>query len=223
MLDRRVNTFSEAIAGLRDGATVLLGGFGGAGVPLNLIMAVYESGVKDLTVITNNGGGVGNDLSILLRERRVAKLICSYPKSKTNKVFLEIYRAGKVQLEVVPQGTLVERIRCGGAGLGGFYTPVAAGTELAKGKETRVMNGREYVLELPLHADFALLRGKKADRMGNLTYNKTARNFAPVMATAADIVVAEVEEIVEVGAIDPETVVTPGIFVNRIVKMGAPA
>ncbi len=223
MLDRRVHSHRDAVAGMKDGAVLMFGGFGGAGVPLGLIAAIHEAGVKNLTLITNNGGGIGNDLSLLMREGRVSKLICSYPKGKTNKTIQEIYARGQLELEVVPQGTLVERIRCGGAGLGGFYTPVAVGTDLAKGKETRVLNGREYVLEMPLRADFALLRGKLADRLGNLTYNKTARNFAPMMATAADIVVAEVEDFVELGDLDPEAIVTPGIFVDRVVKMEAAA
>jgi 3-oxoadipate CoA-transferase alpha subunit len=224
MLDRRVSSFGEAIAGIGDGATVLLGGFGGAGTPFGLIAAIHEAGLRDLTVISNNGGSAAPDLSLLLSAGQVRKMICSYPKSKANTTasFTELYLAGKIELELVPQGTLVERIRCAGAGLGGFYTPVSVGTELAKGKEVRVIDGREHVLELPLRGDVALIRARLADRLGNLVYNKTARNFAPMMATAAKLVIAEVDDFVELGALDPESVVTPGIFVNRVVRQGAP-
>jgi 3-oxoadipate CoA-transferase alpha subunit len=224
MLDRRVASFGEAIAGIGDGATVLLGGFGGAGTPFGLIAAIYEAGLRDLTVISNNGGSAAPDLSLLLSAGQVRKMICSYPKSKANTTasFTELYLAGKIELELVPQGTLVERIRCAGAGLGGFYTPVSVGTELAKGKEVRVIDGREHVLELPLRGDVALIRARLADRLGNLVYNKTARNFAPMMATAAKLVIAEVDDFVELGALDPESIVTPGIFVNRVVRQGAP-
>lgn len=224
MLDRRVSSFAEAIAGIGDGATIMLGGFGGAGTPFGLIAAIHAAGLRDLTVIANNGGSAAPDLSLWLTAGQVRKMICSYPKSKLNTTasFTELYLAGKLELELVPQGTLVERIRCGGAGLGGFYTPVGAGTELARGKETKILDGREHVLELPLRADVALLRGRQADRLGNLTYNKTARNFAPAMATAAKLVVVEVDEFVELGDLDPEAVVTPGIFVDRVVLQGAP-
>jgi 3-oxoadipate CoA-transferase alpha subunit len=224
MLDRRVSSFGEAIAGIGDGATVLLGGFGGAGTPFGLIAAIHEAGLRDLTVISNNGGSAAPDLSLLLSAGQVRKMICSYPKSKANTTasFTELYLAGKIELELVPQGTLVERIRCAGAGLGGFYTPVSVGTELAKGKEVRVIDGREHVLELPLRGDVALIRARLADRLGNLVYNKTARNFAPMMATAAKLVIAEVDDFVELGALDPESIVTPGIFVNRVVRQGAP-
>lgn len=222
MLDRRVHTYSEAVAGLHDGMTVLLGGFGGAGVPLGLCAAVIDAGLRDLVVIANNAGSADPDMSAMLTAGCIAKVICSYPKSASSRVFADLYAAGKVGLEVIPQGTLVERLRCAGAGLGGFYTPVGAGTELARGKEVRVIDGREHVFETPLRGDVALIRGRRADRLGNLTYNKLARNFAPAMATAAALVVAEVDEIVEVGAIDPEDVVTPGVFVDRVVRKGAP-
>jgi 3-oxoadipate CoA-transferase alpha subunit len=224
MLDRRVARYAEAIAGIGDGATILLGGFGGAGTPLGLVAAVHAAGLKDLTVIANNGGSGEPDLSLWLAAGQVRKLVCSYPKSKLNTTasFTDLYLAGKIELELVPQGTLVERIRCGGAGLGGFFTPVGAGTALAEGKESRMIGGREHVLEQPIRADAALLRGRQADRLGNLTYNMAARNFAPVMATAADLVVVEVEEFVELGGIDPEAVVTPGIFVDRVVLKGSP-
>lgn len=222
MLDRRVESYSRAIAGIPSGATVMLGGFGGAGVPLGLCAAVIRAGLQNLVVISNNAGSGDPDLSAMLTAGCVKKVICTYPKSASSRVFADLYAEGKVGLELIPQGTLVERMRCAGAGLGGFYTPVSAGTELAAGKETRVINGREHVFEQPLRGDVALIRGKKADRLGNLTYNRLARNFCPAMAMAADLVVAEVDEIVEVGALDPEEIVTPGIFVDRIVVKGAP-
>ncbi len=221
MLDRRVATYGEAVAGLRDGCRVLLGGFGGSGVPLGLVAAVMDAGLRELTVIANNAGTPGPDLTVLLQAGRVRKLICSFPKSTSNTVFADLHRAGRVELEVMPQGTLVERMRCAGAGLGGFYTPVGAGTALAEGKESRVLGGREHVLELPLRGDVALLKARRADRFGNLLYSKAARNFSPVMATAADLVVVEVDELVELGALDPECVVTPGIFVDRVVRKGS--
>ena len=224
IIDRRVASYRAAVAGIADGATILLGGFGGAGVPLGLVAAIEEAGLRELTVVANNGGSAEPDLSIWLAAGRVRKLICSYPKSKSNLTasFSDLYRAGRIELELVPQGTLVERMRCAGAGLGGFYTPVGVGTALAEGKEMRSIGGRDYVLELPLRGDVALLRARLADRLGNLTYDKTARNFAPVMATAAALVVAEVDDCVEAGAIDPETVVTPGVLVDRVVMVGAP-
>lgn len=217
MLDRRVQTYSEAIAGIKNGATILLGGFGGAGVPLGLCKAVIDAGLRDLTVVSNNAGSGDPDLSAMLTAGCVKKVICTYPKSATSRVFADLYAEGKVGLELLPQGTLVERMRCAGAGLGGFFTPVSAGTELGAGKETRVIDGREHVFETPLHGDVALIRAKKADRLGNLTYNRLARNFCPAMAMAGKLVVAEVDEIVEVGAMDPEEIVTPGVFVDRIV------
>lgn len=225
-LDRRVASFAEAVAGIGDGATILLGGFGGAGTPFGLIAALHEAGARDLTVVTNNGGTDEPDLSLLLAAGRVRRLVCSYPKSKAGltSTFADLYLAGRIELELVPQGTMVERIRHGGAGLGGFYTPVSAGTALGEGKETRVIGGREHVLEWPIRGDAALIRAKRADRLGNLTYDKTARNFAPVMATAADLVVAEVDEVVGAGDLDPEAVVTPGVFVDRVVvSAGVPA
>ena len=225
MIDRRVASFRDAVAGIADGATILLGGFGGAGVPLGLIAAVHDAGARDLTVVSNNGGSADPDLSLLLAAGRVRRLVCSYPKSKANSTstFADLYLAGRIELELVPQGTLVERMRCAGAGLGGFYTPVSVGTALATGKETRMIEGREHVLEMPLRGDVALLRAHRADRLGNLTYNKTARNFAPVMATAATLVLAEVDAFAELGELDPEAIVTPGILVDRVVLRGAPA
>lgn len=215
MRDLRVGTCRAAVADLWNGATIMMGGFGGAGLPRGLVKAVVESGVCNLTVISNNAGADSDDLSLWFEADIVRKMICSYPRSA--KVFSERYRQGKVELELVPQGTLIERIRCGGAGLGGFLSPVGVGTLLAEGKETKVVGGKEYILELPLHADFALLRAHKADPAGNLTYSKTARNYSPVMATAAKTVIVEVDQIVELGGIHPEEVVTPSIFVDRIV------
>ena len=222
MLERRVATYSEAIHGVKDGDTVLINGFGGSGVPLGLIEALIEANVRDLIVVANNAGASTRDIGWLLAKGRVRKVICSYPRSPTSTVFAELYAAGKVELELVPQGTFMERMRCAGAGLGGFYTPVAAGTALAEGKETRVIDGKAYVFEKPLAGDVTLLKAEKADRLGNLTYRKLARNMGPAMATAGRLVIAEADEIVEVGAIRPEEVVTPSIFVDRVVARGAP-
>lgn len=222
MLDRRVASYREAIAGIKDGATILLGGFGGSGVPIGLIGAIADAGLRELTVCANNAGSSPDDLSRLIIEGRVRKVICSFPRSGSSTVFADAYFAGKVELEIVPQGTFVERIRAAGAGLGGFYTPVAAGTDLAAGKETRVIDGKEYVFEKPLRGDVALLKAEKADRLGNLTYRLLARNFSPAMAMAADLVVVEADEVLELGEIAPEIVVTPSIFVDRVVKRGAP-
>jgi 3-oxoadipate CoA-transferase alpha subunit len=215
MRDVRVRTYAEAVAGLSDGAAVFLGGFGGAGVPHGLIRAVLEAGVRDLTVIGNNAGADADDLTLWLEAGLVRKVICSYPRA--GQAFDRLYRQGKVELELVPQGTLIERIRCAGAGLGGFYSPVGVGTLLGEGKPTRVFDGRTYLLELPLAADFAFLRAHHADPFGNLTYNKTARNYTPLMATAARTVVVEADEVVGVGAIDPEAVITPCVFVDRVI------
>ncbi len=215
MRDVRVNSHVEAIAGLSDGASLFLGGFGGAGMPRGLIRAVLDAGIRDLTVIANNAGADGDDLTLWLDAGLVRKVVCSYPRAA--KAFDRLYRQGKVELELVPQGTLIERIRCAGAGLGGFYSPVGVGTLLGEGKEIKVLNGREFLLELPLSADFALLRGHQADPFGNVTYYKTGRNYSPMMATAATTVVVEVDELVGIGEIDPEHVVTPCIFVDRVV------
>lgn len=215
MRDVRVGSHAEAIAGLSDGASIFLGGFGGAGLPRGLIGAVLEAGTRDLTVIANNAGADGDDLTLWLEAGLVRKVICSYPRAA--KAFDTLYRQGKVELELVPQGTLIERIRCAGAGLGGFYSPVGVGTLLGEGKEIKIIDGREFLLELPLPADFALLRGHKADPLGNVTYYKTGRNYSPMMATAASTVVIEVDELVELGGIDPEHVITPCIFVDRVV------
>jgi 3-oxoadipate CoA-transferase alpha subunit len=209
-------TTDEAVAGVPDGATVLVSGFGGAGMPYALLAALVRVGARDLTVVNNNAGNGDTGLAALLAAGQVRKVICSYPRQTDSYVFDELYRAGKVELEVVPQGTLAERIRAGGAGIGGFYTRTGVGTPLAAGKEVRTIDGVEYLFEPPLRADVALVRADRADEMGNLVYRKTARNFGPIMATAADLTVAEVREIVPAGAIDPEHVVTPGIFVDRV-------
>jgi len=206
-----------AVAGIEDGATIMIGGFGVAGLPAALVDAVIEQGARDLTIVSNNAGTGDTGLAALLRTKRVRKIICSYPRQTDSYVFDALYRAGEIELEVVPQGNLVERIRAAGAGIGAFYTPTAAGTMLGDGKESRTFDGREFILEHPIHADVALIKAFKGDRWGNLVYRKTARNFGPVMATAARCAVAQVEEVVELGTLDPESIVTPGIFVARVV------
>ena len=206
----------EAVAGIQDGATVLVGGFGMAGMPVALIDALIRQGAADLTIVSNNAGNGDTGLAALLAERRVRKMICSFPRQSDSHVFDALYRAGEIELELVPQGTLAERMRAAGAGIGAFYCPTGVGTPLAEGKETRVIDGRAHVLEYPIRGDAALIGAHRADRMGNLVYRKTARNFGPVMATAAALVVAQVREVVEIGDIDPETVVTPGIYVDRV-------
>jgi 3-oxoadipate CoA-transferase alpha subunit len=220
MIDKRVKDAAAAVAGTKDGATVLIGGFGEAGVPNELVEALIDQGAGDLTIVNNNAGVGRKGIAALLAEGRVRKVICSFPRSRGSVVFEELYEAGRIELEVVPQGTLSERIRAGGAGIGGFYTPTAAGTLLAEGKETRRLNGRDYVLELPIKGDLALVKADRADRWGNLTYRKTARNFGPSMAMAAEITAVQVREIVELGALDPEQVITPSIFVHRVVQIG---
>ena len=217
---RLVDSYAAAVAGMGDGATIMIGGFGNAGTPMGLIEAVLALGIRDLTVIANNAGIGGRDMTTWIEAGMVRKVICSYPR--TSPACVALWRQGKMELEVIPQGTLTERMRCAGAGLGGVYNPVSAGTVLGEGKELRVMNGRQYVLDLPLPADFALIRAHHADRYGNLTHNKTARNFAPIMATAATMVIVEATDYLDEGAIDPEVVITPGILVDRIVKQGAP-
>src|SRR6516165_10910212 len=195
----------------------MIGGFGTAGMPAELIDALIAQGARDLTIVNNNAGNGEAGVAALLKARRVRKIICSFPRQVDSYVFDALYRAGDIELEVVPQGNLVERIRAAGAGIGAFYTPTAAGTMLAAGRESRTFDGREFVLEFPIHADVALIKAYKGDRWGNLVYRKTARNFGPVMATAARYAVAQVEEIVELGTLDPESIVTPGIFVSRVV------
>lgn len=214
-----VQDAQAAVEGLRDGHTVMVGGFGGAGLPRRMISAVLNTGVRDLTVISNNAGSSGDDLSLWFEAKIVRKIICSYPRGAT--AFAEQYRAKAVELELVPQGTLVERIRAGGAGLGGFLTPVGVDTVFEAGKRKLTIDGRDYLLEMPLRADFSLIKGKRADPLGNVTYNKTARNHCPVMATAGDIVAVEVDELVSVGDLDPENIVTPCIFVDRVFSVSA--
>lgn len=210
----------EAVVGIADGSTVLVGGFGMAGMPVHLIDALIRQGATDLTVVSNNAGNGDTGLAALLAKGRVRKVICSFPRQADSWVFDGLYRAGKVELEVVPQGNLAERMRAAGAGIGAFFSPTGVGTSLAEGKETRVIEGRTYVLELPIRGDVALVGAYRADRMGNLVYRKTARNFGPVVATAATTVVAQVSEVVEVGDLDPECVVTPSIYVDRVVAIG---
>ena len=223
MLDKRVASLTAAVEGIRDGSTVLVGGFGSSGVPVELTHALLEQGAKDLTIVTNNAGSGETDIAALLRERRVRKIICSYPRSKGSIWFEELYRLGEIELELVPQGTLSERMRCAGAGLGGFFTPTGADSLLAEGKEIRMINGRRHVLEEPLRGDVALVKADRADRWGNLVYHSAARNFGPTMATAADLTVVQVREFVGLGELDPECVVTPGIFVDRVVEVPAVA
>jgi 3-oxoadipate CoA-transferase alpha subunit len=207
----------DAVAGIGDGATVLIGGFGSAGQPVELIDALRRSGVRDLTVVNNNAGNGDTGLAALLAAGQVRKIICSFPRQSDSWVFDELYRSGKIELELVPQGNLAERMRAAGAGIGAFYCPTGVGTPLAEGKEHRVIDGRQYLLEFPIRGDVALIKAHRADTLGNLVYRKTARNFGPVMATAATLTIVQVDEIVDVGQLDPEAVVTPGIFVDRMV------
>ena len=213
------DTTADAVAEIRDGATVLIGGFGMAGMPVALIDALIDQGATDLTVVSNNAGNGDTGLAALLAARRVRKVICSFPRQTDSWVFDGMYRAGDIQLEVVPQGTLAERMRAAGAGIGAFYCPTAVGTPLAEGKEERVIDGRTYLLEYPLAGDVALIGAHRADRMGNLVYRKTARNFGPVMATAATTTIVQVAEVVDTGTLDPESVVTPSIYVNKVVAI----
>jgi len=219
MIDKRVRALAEAVTGIEDGATILCAGFGGAGLPDALCEAVVEQGARDLIVVANNAGTGRGGLAALLAAGRVRRIICSFPRSSGSVVFEELYAAGRIELELVPQGIISERMRCAAAGLGGFYSPVSVGTRLAEGKEHREIDGRTYVLEKPLKGDVALLAADRGDRWGNLTYRKSARNFNPTMAMAADLSVAQVHHIVDLGEIDPEMVVTPGIFVDRVVHV----
>ena len=210
-------TTDEAVAGVEDGSTVLVGGFGMAGMPVDLIEALIRQGATELTVVSNNAGNGDTGLAALLAKGRVRRMVCSFPRQADSWVFDGLYREGRIQLEVVPQGNLAERMRAAGAGIGAFFSPTGVGTPLAEGKETREIDGRTYVLEHPIKGDVALIGAHRADRAGNLVYRKTARNFGPVMATAATTVIAQVHEVVATGAIDPEVVVTPGIYVDRVV------
>lgn len=219
MIDKIVGSTAEAVAGVVAGATVLVGGFGNAGIPEELLDALLDSGADDLTIVTNNAGSGDSGVAQLIRARRVRRIVCSFPRSRGSVWFEERYKAGDLELELVPQGTLSERLRAAGAGLGGFFTPTAAGTPLGEGKETRVIDGRPHVLEAPLRGDVALVKADRADRWGNLTYHAAARNFGPTMLTAAEVAVVQVREVVELGTLDPETVVSPGIFVDRVVEV----
>ena len=219
MINKLADSVAQALEGVQDGATVLIGGFGTAGIPGELIDGLIAQGACDLTVVNNNAGNGEQGLAALLKAGRVRKILCSFPRQADSYVFDELYRAGKLELELVPQGNLAERLRAAGAGVGAFFCPTSFGTELAKGKETREINGRQYVLEYPIHGDVALIKAEKGDRWGNLTYRKAARNFGPVMATAAKRTIASVHEIAELGELDPESIVTPGIFVSKIVKI----
>jgi len=219
MIDKSFASAEAALADMPDGATVMIGGFGGAGMPVALIDALIARGARELTIVNNNAGNADTGLAALIAAKRVRKILCSFPRQADSWHFDKAYRAGEIELELVPQGTLAERIRAAGAGIGAFFTPTAFGTDLAKDKETRRIGDRDYVLEFPIHADYALIKAERADRWGNLTYRKTARNFAPIMASAAKCTVVQVREMVELGALDPETVVTPGIFVQRVVKI----
>jgi 3-oxoadipate CoA-transferase alpha subunit len=219
MIDKRVRSLAEAVDGIKDGAVVLAAGFGGAGSPEALYGALLEQGAKDLTIVNNNAGTGRIGLAGLMDAGRVRKIICSYPRSSGSVVFEELYRANKIELELVPQGILSERMRCAGAGLGGFWSPTGVGTRLADGKEEREIDGRHYVLEKPLKGDVALLKADRGDRWGNLTYNKSARNFNPTMAQAASLSIVQVRRFVELGEIDPEHIITPGIFIDRMVEV----
>ena len=216
-------TVAEAVAGIEDGSTVLVSGFGMAGMPVELIDALIDQGATDLTVVSNNAGNGDTGLAALLAKRRVRKVICSFPRQHDSWVFDGLYRSGNIELEVVPQGTLAERLRAAGAGIPAFYSPTGVGTLLAEGKETREIDGRRYVLEHALHGDVALVGAYLADGMGNVVYRKTARNFGPIMATAARTTIVQVHRVVDTGALDPEAIVTPSIFVDRVVAVGGPA
>lgn len=221
MIDKTCPSIVSAVEGVRDGATVMIGGFGRAGQPVELIDALIAHGASDLTVVNNNAGNGVTGLAALLAAQRVRKVICSFPRQHDSHVFDRLYRAGELELELVPQGNLAGRIRAAGAGIGAFYTPTGFGTALAEGKESRRIGDRDYVLEYPIRADVALISALRADRWGNLVYRETARNFGPIMAAAAATTIAQVDEIVPLGAIDPESVVTPGIYVDRVVSVGA--
>lgn len=220
MIDKRCATVQEAVDGVQDGSTVLVGGFGNSGEPVKLLEALLTQGASDLTVVANNGGSGLTGLAGLLAARRVRRLICSYPRTPGSTVFQALYERGDIELELVPQGTLSERIRAGGAGIGGFYTRTAADTDLADGKEHRVIDGKRHVLEHALSGDVALVKADAADRWGNLTYRSAARNYNPAMATAAALTIVEVRTLVELGDLDPEIIVTPSVYVDRVVEVG---
>jgi 3-oxoadipate CoA-transferase alpha subunit len=217
MVNKIFESLEAAVADVCDGATVMIGGFGNAGMPSALIEALIAQGARELTIVNNNAGNGETGLAALLKARRVRKIVCSFPRQTDSYVFDALYRSGEIELELTPQGNLAERIRAAGAGIGGFFTPTGYGTLLAEGKETRTIDGRHYVLESPIHADFAFIKAHRGDRWGNLVYRKTARNFGPIMAMAAACTVAQVSELVALGELDPEAIVTPGIFVQRVV------
>ena len=221
MIDKRVYDFNTALEGMKDGATFMSAGFGPAGAPQELLEAVLERGCRDLVIISNNAGEGDRGLIQLLKSRRIAKIICSFPTSSNSEITKELYAAGLLELEIVPQGTLSERMRAGGAGIGGFYTRTSVNTPLSEGKEVRTIDGENYVLEYPLTAEFAFIKAREADRWGNLTYNLSARGFGPTMAMAAKTTVVQVDKFVELGHIDPEHVITPGIFVDRVMEVEA--
>jgi len=223
MIDKSIASPEAAVADISDGATVLVGGFGEAGSPIELLHALIDQGASDLTVVNNNTGSGEVGLAALIKAGRVARMICSYPRTTNSTVFPELYRSGQIELELVPQGTLAERIRAGGAGIPAFYTATSIGTPLEEGKERRSFEGRDYVLEMGLTADFAIIKCRMADTLGNLVYNKTARNFSPVMAMAAETTIVQAGQVVAPGDLDPESVVTPGIFVDRVVAVPNPA
>ena len=219
MINKTVATPAEAVAQIYDGATVMIGGFGTAGQPAELIDALIEHGARELTIVNNNAGNGDTGLAALIKARRVKKIICSFPRQADSYEFDALYHAGEIELELVPQGNLACRIQAAGSGLGALFTPTGYGTLLAEGKETREIDGKHYVLEYPIHADFALIKAYQGDRWGNLVYRKTARNFGPIMATAAKVTIAQVQDIVPLGALDPEHIVTPGIFVQQLVAV----
>jgi 3-oxoadipate CoA-transferase, alpha subunit len=219
LINKIVTTVAQALVGIKDDATVMIGGFGTAGIPDELIEGLIEQGAKNLVVVNNNAGNGDTGLAALLKSGRVRKIVCSFPRQSDSHVFDELYKNKRIELELVPQGNLAERIRAAGAGIGGFFTPTGYGTDLASNKEVREINGRMHIFELPLYADIALIKAEKGDRWGNLVYRKAARNFGPIMAMAAKNTVASVHEILELGTIDPEHVVTPGIFVNKLIKV----
>ena len=223
MINKQVSSLSAAVADIFDGATVMIGGFGEAGSPIELIHALIDHGAKDLTVVSNNTGSGHVGLAALIENKQVSKTICSFPRTANSMVFPELYHAGEIELELVPQGTLAERIRAGGAGIPAFYTPASVNTPLAEGKESRMFSDQEYVLENGIKADFALVKCEKADRYGNLVYHATARNFGPIMCTAATVSIVQAKKIVEPGQIDPENVITPGIFVQKVIEITNPA
>jgi 3-oxoadipate CoA-transferase, alpha subunit len=223
MINKQVPNAAEAVADVFDGATIMIGGFGEAGSPIELIHALIDQGATNLTIINNNTGSGEVGLAALIKAKRVSKMICSYPRTANSTVFPELYHNGEIELELVPQGTLAERIRAGGSGIPAFYTPSAFGTPLGEDKEARSFNGRDYILEYGLTSDFALIKGLTADQHGNVVYNKTARNFAPIMAMAGKITILQAKHVVNPGELDPEIIVTPGIFVNRIIEVSTPA